>query len=83
MRRFIEQRLQPVVRPLGFRTAEFSWSRYAQWLAGARGIELAERRLMPPLGHFSLVRFRKIDDRRGRVTPAQQLASSRRCNCVI
>ena len=30
MRRFIEQRLQPVVRPLGFRTAEFAWSRYAQ-----------------------------------------------------
>jgi phosphatidylethanolamine/phosphatidyl-N-methylethanolamine N-methyltransferase len=41
---FIEQRLRPVVRPLGFRTAEFAWSRYAQWLAGARGIELAERR---------------------------------------
>ena len=36
MRRFIEQRLQPVVRPLGFRTAEFAWSRYAQWLAGAQ-----------------------------------------------
>ena len=61
MRRIIEQRLQPVVRPLGFRTAEFAWSRYAQWLAGARGMELAERRLVPPLGHFSLVRFRKID----------------------
>lgn len=61
MRRFIEQRLQPVVRPLGFRTAEFAWSRYSQWLAGARGIELAERRLIPPLGHFSLVRFRKSD----------------------
>jgi phosphatidylethanolamine/phosphatidyl-N-methylethanolamine N-methyltransferase len=61
MRRFIEQRLQPVVRPLGFRTAEFAWSRYATWLAGARGMELAERRLVPPLGHFSLVRFRKID----------------------
>ena len=59
MRRFIEQRLQPVVRPLGFCTAEFAWSRYAQWLANARGIELAERRLVPPLGHFSLVRFRK------------------------
>ena len=57
----IEQRLQPVVRPLGFRTAEFAWSRYAQWLAGARGMELAERRLVPPLGHFSLVRFRKVD----------------------
>src|SRR4029077_4996607 len=61
VRRFIEQRLQPVVRPLGFRTAEFAWSRYAKWLAGARGIELVERRLVPPLGHFSLVRFRKID----------------------
>jgi phosphatidylethanolamine/phosphatidyl-N-methylethanolamine N-methyltransferase len=61
MRRFIEQKLQPVVRPLGFRTAEFSWSRYAKWLANAHGMELVERRLIPPLGHFSLVRFRKID----------------------
>jgi phosphatidylethanolamine/phosphatidyl-N-methylethanolamine N-methyltransferase len=61
MRRFIEQRLQPVVRPLGFRTAEFGWSRYAQWLAGAREMELVERRLVPPLGHFSLVRIRKAE----------------------
>ena len=61
VRRFIEQTLQPVVRPLGFRTAEFAWSRYTKWLAGARGMELAERRLIPPLGHFSLVRFRKAD----------------------
>ena len=61
MRRFIEQRLQPVVRRLGFRTAEFAWSRYTRWLAGAERIELVERRLIPPLGHFSLVRFRKTD----------------------
>ena len=61
MRRFIEQRLQPVVRPLGFRTAEFAWSRYAKWLAGAHGMELVERRLIPPLGHFSLVRIRKAE----------------------
>jgi phosphatidylethanolamine/phosphatidyl-N-methylethanolamine N-methyltransferase len=61
MRRFIEQRLQPVVTRLGFRTAEFSWSRYTQWLAGAKAIELVERRLIPPLGHFSLVRFRKTE----------------------
>src|SRR3977135_1614880 len=59
VRRIIEQRLQPVVRPLGFRTADFAWSRYAKWLAGARGIELVERRLVPPLGHFSLIRFCK------------------------
>jgi phosphatidylethanolamine/phosphatidyl-N-methylethanolamine N-methyltransferase len=61
MRRFIEQKLQPVVTRLGFRTAEFSWSRYTRWLAGADGMELVERRLIPPLGHFSLVRFRKIE----------------------
>lgn len=61
MRRFIERQLQPVVCRLGFRTAEFSWSRYAKWLAGAKGVELVERRLIPPLGHFSLVRFRKTE----------------------
>jgi len=61
LRRFIEQGLQPVVRHLGFRTAEFSWSRYTNWLSGAKNVELAERRLIPPLGHFSLVRFRKVD----------------------
>ena len=60
VRRFIEQRLQPVVRPLRLRTA-FAWSRYAQWVAGAHGMELVERRPVPPLGHFSLVRFRKTE----------------------
>jgi phosphatidylethanolamine/phosphatidyl-N-methylethanolamine N-methyltransferase len=59
MRLFIEQRLQPVVRQLGFRT-DFAWSRYAQWAAGAHGMELVERRPVPPLGHFSLIRFRKV-----------------------
>src|SRR6201997_1977643 len=61
VRRFIERRLQPVVRRLGFRTAEFAWSRYTNWLAGAKGIELVERRLVPPLGHFLLVRIRKTE----------------------
>jgi phosphatidylethanolamine/phosphatidyl-N-methylethanolamine N-methyltransferase len=59
MRRFIEQRLQPVVRQLGFRT-DFAWSRYTEWAAQAQGMELVERRPVPPLGHFSLIRFRKI-----------------------
>jgi len=49
-----------VVRQLGWRT-EFAWSRYAQWLAGARGMELVERRPVPPFGHFSLIRFRKTE----------------------
>src|SRR3984957_12192245 len=60
MRRFIEQQLQPVVTRLGFRTAEFGWSRYTRWLSNAKNVELAERRLIPPLGHFSLVRIRKV-----------------------
>src|ERR1700754_743225 len=60
MRRFIEQRLQPVVRQLGWRT-EFAWSRYAQWVAKAPAMELLERRPVPPLGHFSLIRFRKSE----------------------
>src|SRR6201990_984793 len=51
MRRFIEQRLQPVVRRLGFRTAEFAWSRYTTWLSGAKNMELVERRLIAPLWH--------------------------------
>src|ERR1700754_1181328 len=61
LRRFIEQRLQPVVRPLGFRTAEFAWSRFTRWMSNAPGIELVERRPVPPLGHFSLIRFRKVE----------------------
>src|ERR1700761_2506722 len=61
MRRFIEQKLQPVVTRLGFRTADFSWSRYTKWLAGAQGLAVAGRRPIPPLGHFSLVRFRKTE----------------------
>jgi phosphatidylethanolamine/phosphatidyl-N-methylethanolamine N-methyltransferase len=59
MRRFIEQKLQPVVTRLGFRTAEFAWSRYTKWLAEAKGIELVG--LIPPPPHFSLVRFRKTE----------------------
>ena len=80
MRRFIEQRLQPVVRPLGFRTAEFAWSRYAQWLAGARGIELAERRLVPPLGHFSWCAFARSTSPRRPDARALPPASYRRCD---
>ncbi|MEI9924633.1 MAG: methyltransferase domain-containing protein [Bradyrhizobium sp.] len=59
LRRFIEQRLQPVVRQLGFRT-DFAWSRYTQWVAKAHRVELVERRPVPPFGHFSLIRFRKL-----------------------
>ena len=60
MRRFIEQLIAPAVRPLGWRT-EFAWSRYAQWVARNAAMELVERRPVPPFGHFSLIRFRKVE----------------------
>src|SRR6201990_3128652 len=56
VRRFIDTRLQPVVRQLGWRT-EFAWSRYAQWLGGARGMGMIETPPVPPLRHFSLFAF--------------------------
>ena len=57
-RRAIEHLLQPAVRKLGWRT-EFSFQRYARWAARTNGVSLVERRAMPPLGHFSLIRFAK------------------------
>ena len=58
LRGAIEHMLMPVTSRLGFRT-EFSWSRYERW-AGRGGVELIERRPLPPLGHFSMVRYRKV-----------------------
>jgi phosphatidylethanolamine/phosphatidyl-N-methylethanolamine N-methyltransferase len=58
LRKTIEHWFQPIARKLGWRT-EFPWARFAQWAARSHGVELIERRAMPPLGHFSLVRFAK------------------------
>ncbi|WBH15693.1 class I SAM-dependent methyltransferase [Sphingomonas radiodurans] len=58
MRGAIERTLMPVTSRLGFRT-EFPWSRYADWMKTRGDIRLAEHRPLPPLGHFSLVRFAK------------------------
>jgi phosphatidylethanolamine/phosphatidyl-N-methylethanolamine N-methyltransferase len=60
LRQIIEKGLMPIVRRLGFRT-EFTWSRFARWVEANRrhGMEFVERRPVPPLGHFSLIRFRK------------------------
>jgi len=58
LRRALEHWFAPAARKLGWRT-EFSFERYAKWAAGAHDIRLVERRAMPPLGHFSLIRFAK------------------------
>src|ERR1700744_1494272 len=59
--RALEHWFAPAARKLGWRT-EFSFERYAKWAQGAQGIRLIERRAMPPLGHFSLIRFLKEGD---------------------
>ncbi|WCT72266.1 class I SAM-dependent methyltransferase [Sphingomonas naphthae] len=61
MRGSIEKALMPVTSRLGFRT-DFPWERYADWDARTSQVELIERRALPPLGHFALVRFRKTKD---------------------
>ncbi len=48
----------PLARRLGWQAA-FRWARLEQWVAGHRDVQLVERRPMPPLGHFSLIRFAK------------------------
>jgi phosphatidylethanolamine/phosphatidyl-N-methylethanolamine N-methyltransferase len=58
MRRALERWFAPAARKLGWRT-EFAFERYAQWAKESGGMQLVERRAMPPFGHFSLIRFAK------------------------
>jgi phosphatidylethanolamine/phosphatidyl-N-methylethanolamine N-methyltransferase len=58
LRRSLEHWFQPAARKLGWRS-EFSFERYARWADQTAGIQLIERRAMPPFGHFNLIRFGK------------------------
>jgi phosphatidylethanolamine/phosphatidyl-N-methylethanolamine N-methyltransferase len=58
LRRALERWFAPAARKLGWRT-EFSFERYARWAKKTAGMQLVERRAMPPFGHFSLIRFAK------------------------
>jgi len=59
-----ERWFAPLARRLGWRP-EFRWERLAQWAARHGGVSVVERRAMPPLGHFSLIRFSRLDPRAG------------------
>ena len=59
-RRVFERGFAPAARRLGWRP-EFSWARLAAWAARHGGVELVERLPMPPLGHFSLIRYARRD----------------------
>jgi phosphatidylethanolamine/phosphatidyl-N-methylethanolamine N-methyltransferase len=60
LRRAFEHWFAPMAHRLGWRT-EFPWARFARWAERPHGVRLVERRAMPPLGHFSLVRFAKVE----------------------
>jgi phosphatidylethanolamine/phosphatidyl-N-methylethanolamine N-methyltransferase len=60
-RRVLERGFAPLARKLGWRP-EFRFARLANWAARHGGVEVVERRAMPPLGHFSLVRIARVAD---------------------
>ena len=61
LRGTIEDWLMPLTTRMGWRT-EFAWARYENWLAGTPAVRLIERKPLPPLGHFWLVRLSRLQD---------------------
>jgi len=59
-RKLFEQWFAPIARKLGWRP-EFRFGRLADWAARHGGVRVVERRAMPPLGHFSLIRFQRLE----------------------
>ena len=58
-RALFERCFAPLARRLGWRP-EFRFGRLADWAARHGRVRLIERRPMPPLGHFSLIRFERL-----------------------
>jgi phosphatidylethanolamine/phosphatidyl-N-methylethanolamine N-methyltransferase len=56
LRSSLERWFAPLALRLGWRP-EFRWDRLARWAARHGGVRVVERRAMPPLGHFFLIRF--------------------------
>ena len=78
LRLFVERALQPAVRRLGWRT-DFPWDRYVRWLQKRPGMRLAERRPLPPFGHFCLLRFAKSTPQAEAYRPPQNQSKNRSC----
>jgi phosphatidylethanolamine/phosphatidyl-N-methylethanolamine N-methyltransferase len=55
-RKAFELTFAPIARRLGWRP-EFPWGRLTAWMDRAPGIHFLERKPMPPLGHFALIRY--------------------------
>jgi len=73
LRRAFEQWFSPVARRLGWQL-EFQWGRLELWAERHGGVRLVERRPVPPLGHFSLIRFAK----RGRADTREAVRADRK-----
>jgi phosphatidylethanolamine/phosphatidyl-N-methylethanolamine N-methyltransferase len=61
LRKGIEKTLMPVTTKLGWRT-DFPFELFTSWAAKHPGVRLVERKPLPPLGHFALLRFEKLRD---------------------
>src|SRR5262245_2326288 len=59
-RKALEHMFQPIAQRLGWRS-KFPWMRFERWASRTPATYLIERRPVPPLGHFSLIRFGKLD----------------------
>ncbi len=60
LRRTFELQFAPIARRLGWRP-EFEWARLQAWIDRNPHMRVIERRPMPPLGHFSMMRFGKAE----------------------
>jgi len=60
LRGALEKALMPLTSRMGWRT-EFPWARYESWAAQSPSVRLLERRALPPLGHFFLLRYSRQD----------------------
>lgn len=58
-RALFEQWFAPLARRLGWRP-EFRFRTLSDWAERHGGVRVIERRAMPPMGHFSLIRFERL-----------------------
>jgi phosphatidylethanolamine/phosphatidyl-N-methylethanolamine N-methyltransferase len=77
LRAILERSFAPLARRLGWQP-EFRWARLARWADRHGGVRVLERRAMPPLGHFSLIRFGLVG--RSTETPAAATRGSVKSN---
>lgn len=60
LRRMFELGFAPIARRLGWRP-EFPFARLSGWAAKHGGMRIVERRPLPPLGHFAMIRFARSE----------------------